>query len=67
MDTIISLITNRHQWLYSLLIQLVICIVYAALLFYAAILITAGAQKIQGYFNGWITTTNDQLNYCFKK
>ncbi len=67
MNTTTSLITSRHQQLYSLLIYLLICIVYAALLFYAANLITAGAEKIQGYFDGLITTANDQLNYCFRK
>lgn len=67
MNTATSIITSRHQRLYSLLIYLFICVVYAAFLFYAANLITAGAEKMQAYFNGWITTANDQLNYCFRK
>ena len=67
MNTTTSLITSRHQQLYSLLIYLAICIVYAALVFCAANLITAGTEKIQGYFNGWITTANDLLSYYFKK
>ena len=66
MNTVNALPTSRNQRLYSILIYLFICMVYAGLLFYAAYILYTGADKMQAYFNGWITAANDQLNFCFR-
>jgi hypothetical protein len=66
MNTANTLPASRNQRLYSILIYLFICIVYTALLFYAAYLLYAGAEKLHAYFNSCITAANDQLNFCFR-
>jgi hypothetical protein len=66
MNTANTLPASLNQRLYSILIYLFICMVYAALLFYAAYMLYTGAHKMQGYFNGWIKAANDQLNFCFR-
>ena len=66
MSTNNALHTSHNQRLYSTLIYLVICIVYTALVFYAAYTLYNGADKMQAYFTGWVTAAKDQLNYCFR-
>jgi hypothetical protein len=66
MNTVSTLHSNNRQRIATMLIYLLICLVYAVVLMYAAYIIFAFAEKLQTYFNSWTVAANDQLNYCIR-
>ena len=66
MNTATTFYSNNRQRIAAILIYLLICLVYAVVLMYAAYFLFAGADKLVAYFNGCVAAANDQLNYCLR-
>jgi hypothetical protein len=66
MNTVTTIHSNNRQRITEILIYLLIYLVYALVLMYAAYILFAVAEKLQIYFNSWATTANDRLNYSLR-
>ncbi len=66
MNTATTFHSNNRQRIAAMLICLLVCLVYAVLLMYAAYILFDVAEELQTYFNSWTVAANHQLNYCLR-
>ena len=66
MNTATTFHSNNRQRIAAMLLYLFICLVYTVVLFCAACIIYAGAEKIHTYFNSCIEAANQQFNYSLR-